>query len=93
MLKGFLFSPLLISLIYWMYSGCRLSLWASQVEIKEEIDIVEGMPELGTQTKVEWRKQFVPGIETPLTGFFLTTGTFLILSVKRSLKNKSASLE
>ena len=93
MLKGFIFAPFLICLFYWGYSGGRLSLWASQVQLKEEIPIVEGMPELGTQTNIGWRKQFVPGIETPLTGFFLTSGIFLIISAKRSLKKKSASLE
>ena len=93
MLKGFIFAPFLICLLYWGYSGGRLSLWASQVQIKEEIPIVEGMPELGTQTKIWWRKQFVPGIETPLVGFFLTSGIFLIISTKRSLKKKPAPLK
>ena len=93
MLKGFIFAPFLICLLYWGYSGGRLSLWASQVQIKEEIPIVEGMPELGTQTKIGWRKQFVPGIETPLAGFFLTSGIFLIISTKRSLKKKPGPLK
>ena len=48
----------------------RMAFWATSIAIQEEIPVVEGMPELGTQTKITWLDQFVCGIETPIAGFF-----------------------
>jgi hypothetical protein len=82
--------PFLMTFSYWASEGSRLSFWANQVENREEIPIIEGMPELGTQTKVTWQKKFVPGIETPTLGFFISTILFLShYFSKRSLKKSS----
>ena len=48
--------------------------------------IVEGMPELGTQTQVTWKEQFVSGIETPLIGTLLAIIAFLITRWRINLK-------
>ncbi len=67
--------------------GSRLSFWATSIEIREEIPVVDGMPELGTQVKVTWVDKFVSGIETPLIGMFLSLFLFLFhIYRKRSLK-------
>ena len=58
------------------------------VETREEIPVVEGMPELGTQTKVTWKEELVCGIETPVFGLVLSLVLFIILLCKkRGLKN------
>ena len=86
--------PFLLSLMYWISDGSRMAFWATSIAIQEEIPIVEGMPELGTQTKITWLDQFVCGIETPIAGFFLSA-FFLFIKIyrKRSLKNFSATVE
>jgi len=79
--------PFLLSLMYWMSDGSRMTFWATSIAIQEEIPVVEGMPELGTQTKITWVDQFVCGIETPIIGFVLSA-LFLFIKIyrKRSLK-------
>ena len=86
--------PFLLSLIYWISDGSRMAFWATSIAIQEEIPVVEGMPELGTQTKITWVDQFVCGIETPIAGFFLSA-LFLLIKIyrKRGLKKFSASVE
>ena len=52
------------------------------VESEIEIPIVEGMPELGTQTKMVWEDRFVSGIETPLIGLATSLIFSLLLYIK-----------
>jgi hypothetical protein len=81
-------APLVFTVGYWVFDGARVSLWANNVETREEIPVVEGMPELGTQTKVTWKEEFVCGIETPVFGLVLSLVLFIILLCKkRGLKN------
>ena len=81
-------APLVFTVGYWVLDGYRFSLWANMVETREEIPVVEGMPELGTQTKVTWKEEFVCGIETPVFGLVLSLVLFIILLCKkRGLKN------
>ena len=86
--------PFLLSLMYWISDGSRMAFWATSIAIQEEIPVVEGMPELGTQTKITWLDQFVCGIETPIAGFFVSA-LFLFIKFyrKRGLKKFSASVE
>ena len=86
--------PFLLTLMYWISDGSRMAFWATSIAIQEEIHVVEGMPELGTQTKITWVDQFVCGIETPIAGFFVSA-LFLFIKIyrKRSLKKFSASVE
>ena len=42
-----------------MKDGARVALWLTSIEERKEVPIVEGMPELGTQTQVTWKEQFV----------------------------------
>ena len=63
--------------------GPVFPLWANKVETREEIPVVEGMPELGTQTKVTWKEEFVCGIETPVFGLVLSLVLFIILLCKK----------
>jgi len=62
--------------------GARVAFWLTSVEEKKEIPIVEGMPELGTQTQIVWKDQFVSGIETPLIGLIITLILFLIFRIR-----------
>lgn len=91
MLRYFLiFLPLSIAIFFWVKDGLRLSLWATSEEIHQEVPIVEGMPELGSQTQVIWKDRFICGIETPILG--LTFSLLLALGAfyqKRSLKKLS----
>ena len=77
--------------MYWISDGSRMAFWATSIAIQEEVPVVEGMPELGTQTKITWVDQFVCGIETPIIGFVLSA-LFLFIKIyrKRSLKKFSA---
>lgn len=88
MLRYFLiFLPLSIAIFFWVKDGPRLSFWATSEEIHQEVPIVEGMPELGSQTQVIWKDRFICGIETPILG--LTFSLLLALGAfyqKRSLK-------
>ena len=72
----------------WVKDGTRFAFWLTSVKEKKEIPIVEGMPELGTQTQITWKEQFVSGIETPLLGLILSLGllAFFILRKKRSFR-------
>jgi hypothetical protein len=60
--------PLTLSLWVWVQDGYRFAFWVTSVEEKKEVPIVDGMPELGTQTQIIWEERFVSGIETPLVG-------------------------
>ncbi|MBT3667638.1 MAG: hypothetical protein HN548_09190 [Opitutae bacterium] len=71
--------PLTLSLWLWVKDGYRFAFWLTSVEEKKEVPIIDGMPELGTQTQIIWKDQFVSGIETPLLGVLLTSILFLIL--------------
>jgi len=82
--------PFLLSFIYWILDGARLSFWATSIAIQEEVPVVEGMPELGMQIKVTWLDQFICGIETPIIGFCLSAIFLLVMFYrKRSLKKFS----
>ena len=88
MVRCFIISlPLSIAIFFWVKDGPRLSFWATSEEIHQEVPVVEGMPELGTQTQVIWKDRFICGIETPILGLalssLLTLGSFY---QKRSLK-------
>jgi len=78
--------PLLIGLGVWVKDGARVAFWLTSIEERKEVPIVEGMPELGTQTQVTWKEQFVSGIETPLIGTLLATIVFLITRWRINLK-------
>ncbi len=81
-------------MIYWISDGSRMAFWATSISIQEEVPVVEGMPELGTQTKITWVDQFVCGIETPIIGIVLSA-LFLFIKIykKRSLKKFSGLVE
>ena len=64
--------PLILSLWIWVKDGYRFAFWVTSVEDKKEIPIVDGMPELGTQTQIIWKEQFVSGVESPLLGLFVS---------------------
>ena len=85
--------PLLIGVAVWVKDGARLAFWLTSVEKRKEIPIVEGMPELGTQTQILWEEKFVSGLETPLIGVLLTSMLSLFFlgiikhkEVKKTLK-------
>jgi hypothetical protein len=82
--------PCLLTFALWVYHGARLSFWATSIRTLEEIPVIEGMPELGTQTKVIWHEGFLCGIETPFLGLCFSLFIFLFLHFrKRGLKNPS----
>jgi hypothetical protein len=81
--------PLLIGTGVWLKDGARVAFWLTSVEEKKEIPIVDGMPEVGTQTQIVWREQFVSGVESPLIGFFLTLTLFLL--IKQGLGKKNSN--
>lgn len=84
--------PLSLSLWLWVKDGCRFAFWVTSVEEKKEVPIVDGMPELGTQTQIIWKDQIVSGVETPLIGVLLTLILFLIYRNKiNSNLNKKKS--
>jgi len=58
--------------------GARVAFWLTSIEERKEVPIVEGMPELGTQTQVTWKEQFVSGIETPLIGVLVSLIILLV---------------
>ena len=80
--------PLTLSLWVWVQDGYRFAFWVTSVEEKKEVPIVDGMPELGTQTKNIWKDQFVSGIERPIIGFIFSLVIFAIVyfSCKRQPK-------
>jgi|TARA_E500000178_G_scaffold308866_1_gene322811 hypothetical protein len=84
--------PLSFGLFLWIKDGSRIAFWLTSVEEKKEIPIIEGMPELGTQTQIIWREQLVSGVETPLIGVLLTSILFLIFRNRiNSNSNKKKS--
>ena len=78
----FCFIPAALSFSLWIEDGCRIAFWQTSVESEIEIPIIEGMPELGTQTKMVWEERFVSGIETPLIGIVASLIFFLLLYIK-----------
>tara|TARA_E500000178_G_scaffold172460_1_gene171791 strand:- start:200 stop:484 length:285 start_codon:yes stop_codon:yes gene_type:complete len=81
--------PLLIGIGVWLKDGARVAFWLTSVEEKKEIPIVDGMPELGTQTQIIWKEQFVSGVESPLLGLFVTLTLFLL--IKQGLRKKKSN--
>jgi hypothetical protein len=81
--------PLLIGIGVWLKDGARVAFWLTSVEEKKEIPIVDGMPELGTQTQIIWKEQFVSGVESPLLGLFVTWTLFLL--IKQGLRKKKSN--
>ena len=73
---------MLISVGLWIKDGARIAFWLTSVEERKEILIVEGMPELGTQTQIVWKDQFISGVETPLVGVLLATFLYFILHIR-----------
>ncbi len=79
-------SPFFLAVGYWLVDGARFSFWATKIEIREQIPVIDNMPELGTQIKVTWIDQFVCGIETPLIGLLLSVVALILkIFLKRSL--------
>ena len=77
-IKFLSFLPILFGIVLWVKDGARIAFWLTSVEERKEIPIVDGMPELGTQTQVIWKEQFVSGIETPLIGALLSLIILLV---------------
>ena len=80
---------LLASLGLWQHHGFRLGFWQTSVQVETEVPIIEEMPELGTQRKIEWKNQFVSGIETPLAGLLAFLALMILAqTLKRRLKKR-----
>jgi len=77
-IKFLSFLPFLFGIVLWVKDGARVAFWLTSVEERKEIPIVDGMPELGTQTQVIWKEQFLSGIETPLIGVLLSLTILLV---------------
>ena len=75
--------PLSLSLWLWVKDGYRIAFWVTSVEEKKEVPIVDGMPELGTQTQIIWKDQFVSGIESPIIGLFFSLALFAMVHFSR----------
>jgi hypothetical protein len=75
--------PLSLSLWLWVKDGYRFAFWVTSVEEKKEVPIVDGMPELGTQTQIIWTDQFVSGIESPIIGLFFSLALFATVHFSR----------
>ena len=75
--------PLSLSLWLWVKDGYRFAFWVTSVEEKKEVPIVDGMPELGTQTQIIWTDQFVSGIESPIIGLFFSLALFAMVHFSR----------
>jgi hypothetical protein len=67
----------------WYSDGMRLGFWRTSTQLIVEVPVIVGMPELGTQQKVTWKKGFVSGIETPTIGLFFSTSLISYLLLKR----------
>ena len=61
----------------------RLGFWLTSVEEKKEIPIIDGMPELGTQTQIVWKDKFVSGVETPLIGLLLSISLVVFFYIRK----------
>ena len=75
--------PLLIGIGVWLKDGARVAFWLTSVEEKKEIPIVDGMPELGTQTQIIWKEQFVSGVESPLLGLFISCSILAFFLIRK----------
>ena len=60
-----------------------MAFWLTTVEERKEIPFVDGMPELGVQTQIVWKEEFVSGIETPILGFMASLVFLAILFFRR----------
>ena len=78
----------MIGLGVWVKDGARVAFWLTSIEERKEVPIVEGMPELGTQTQVTWKEQFVSGIETPMFGLVGSLGVFTVFHLRKLKKSK-----
>ena len=76
------FLPLVFSTYIWGRDGWKIAFWQTSIAKRIEIPIVEGMPELGTQTQVIWEDRFISGIETPLVGIVVSVLLFLFFYIK-----------
>ena len=71
-----------------MKDGARVAFWLTSIEERKEVPIVEGMPELGTQTQITWKEQFVSGIETPIFGLVVSLAVFAVFYLRKLKKSK-----
>lgn len=71
-----------------MKDGARVAFWLTSIEERKEVPIVEGMPELGTQTQITWKEQFVSGIETPIFGLVVSLVVFAVFYLRKLKKSK-----
>ena len=69
-----------------MKDGARVAFWLTSIEERNEIPIVEGMPELGTQMQIIWKEQFVSGLETPLLSLLLSLSIAIFLFARKRRK-------
>ena len=76
------FLPLALGTYIWGRDGWKIAFWQTSVAKRIEIPIVEGMPELGTQTQVIWEERFVSGIEMPLVGLAASVLLFFFFYIK-----------
>ena len=76
------FLPLALSTYIWGRNGWKIAFWQTSIAKRIEIPIVEGMPELGTQTQVIWEDRFISGVETPLVGLVASVLLFLFFYIK-----------
>ena len=76
------FLPLVFSTYIWGRDGWKIAFWQTSIAKRIEIPIVEGMPELGTQTQVIWEERFISWIETPLVGIVVSVLLFLFFYIK-----------
>ena len=84
------FIPSIISFFIWKRDGMRVAFWKTSVERKIEVPIIDGMPELGTQTQIIWDERFVSGIETPVGGVVATL--ILLLFLFLGFRKKAVSV-
>lgn len=80
--------PLLIGLGVWVKDGARVAFWLTSIEERKEVPIVEGMLELGTQTQITWKEQFVSGIETPIFGLVVSLAVLAVFYLRKLKKSK-----
>ena len=75
--------PFVVCLGIWIKDDVRLGFWLTSVEEKKEIPIIDGMPELGTQTQIVWQDKFVSGVETPLIGLLLSISLVVFFYIRK----------
>ena len=71
-----------------MKDGARVAFWLTSIEERKEVPIVEGMLELGTQTQITWKEQFVSGIETPIFGLVVSLAVLAVFYLRKLKKSK-----